>query len=208
MELLERGPVGEQMTNTPEKAHELVERGRREVANGSFACARATFGEAATLGAVEAYVELADLECREGNRAQAQTHLDQAEIVASATRDPLAHVIISSAYQLMLGSGDLHAQKSAAVAQLRRAAELGLASAQATLAHWYRFGLNGVAADAASFLHWVELAVSGGDPLATCELADYLIKQKEPLPDDLARNVRLLASEYEEARRLLSKLPG
>jgi TPR repeat protein len=189
-----------------ESAETLIQRGRRNVLEGNLGSAREALLKAAGQGSVDAHIELADIECREGSPARAQLELDKAAALARDACDPHAFVALSGAYQLMLGSGELHEQQALALASLERAAELGLASAQATIAHWYRLGLNGAKADAVRFRYWVQLAADSGDPLAICELVEDLLERKMIVPNDLAHKVRALAPEYEEARRLLKKL--
>jgi TPR repeat protein len=194
-------------TETRLRLCSLLDQARVSVRSGQLGAARSKLLVAISLGSVEALIDLADVECREENREAAEVLLAQAEVVASRVGDPADYFALSGAYQLMLGAGTLAEQKKKAAKHLERAAELGLATAQATIAHWYRLGLNGLQADEASFKRWIESAVNARDPLAICEYVGYLLDKGQPMPAGLAEEVRGLSADYEEAKSLIRRLP-
>lgn len=187
-------------------AQELVRQARQDVAAGAIDTARAKLEAAVTLGHAAAYADLADIECRLERYDSAEEHLRRLTDLANQTEDPLLHLELSGAFQLLLGSADRQTQEKRAIEHLSSAARLGHPSAQATLAHWYHYGLNGLAQDTALFEHWVKAAVDAGDPLASCEYASYLLAAKQPLPSSLVVRIHELAPNHSEAKNLLRKL--
>jgi TPR repeat protein len=187
-------------------AHELVRQARQDSAAGALGTARVKLEAAVTLGYAAAYADLADIECRLERYDSAEEHLRKLTELANASEDPLLHLELSGAFQMMLGSADRQTQERRAIEHLSLAARLGHPSAQATLAHWYHYGLNGVEQDTALFEHWVKSAADAGDPLAACEYGSYLLAAKRPLPSSLVVRIHELAPNYAEAKNLLRKL--
>lgn len=89
---------------------------------------------------------------------------------------------------------------------LLRAADLGGAYAQYTLAQELRTGANGQVKDELQYLHWITLAIAGGSEDAVYDHAKYLGEKGRSIPDALMADLEVIAQEWPSAAKLRDKL--
>ncbi len=183
---------------------ELLDRATSLLEAGATDEAISLLRDAAGKGWAEACLELAQIERGRGNAVAAQAHVKEAEAIAS-TGDAFANFVCYLAFEGLFGEEDWDDQERKAKSYLRKAAELGLSSAQIILASHLLWGSNGTTQDEAEYYRWITAAMKE-DGRAILAHVGNMMKLGRPVEDEIRMDLERMATSHEGARRMLRKL--
>jgi TPR repeat protein len=177
------------------------------LSGGSVEEATKAFQSAARKGLAEGYLQLARLERENGNEGAACDHIRHVEGLAERG-DAFANLSMAIFHMFGEGNGSSEEEEQKSVRSMRRAAELGNPVAQLNLAQRLFRGLEGEAEDRDAYEIWIGRAIEQGLLEAVIVYSRNRLELKQDFEPWLLSNLKVLASESEEARELLEKATG